>query len=97
MRGFMIGHVADRTVVPIGIEAELNADDATLTLLDTATGPRATLVSSIQWSESEDWKYDFYNIERLSEQERRKLREKFDQDKAIAKKKKQTEGRANSC
>lgn len=36
VRGFMIGHVADRTVVPIGIEAELNADDATLTLLDTA-------------------------------------------------------------
>jgi muramoyltetrapeptide carboxypeptidase len=36
IRGFMIGHVADRTVVPIGIEAELNADDATLTLLDTA-------------------------------------------------------------
>ncbi|MDH3417255.1 MAG: LD-carboxypeptidase, partial [Gammaproteobacteria bacterium] len=36
VRGFMIGHVADRTVVPIGIEAELNADDTTLTLLDTA-------------------------------------------------------------
>lgn len=36
VRGFMIGHVADRTVVPIGIEAELNADDATLTLLEAA-------------------------------------------------------------
>ena len=36
VRGFMIGHIRDQTVVPIGIEAELNADDGTLQLLDTA-------------------------------------------------------------
>ena len=36
VRGFMIGHIKDQTVVPIGVEAELNADDATLTLLEPA-------------------------------------------------------------
>ena len=36
VRGFMIGHFTDNTVVPIGIEAELNGDDGTLQLLDTA-------------------------------------------------------------
>ena len=36
VRGFMIGHVRDQTVVPIGIEAELNGDAGTLRLLEPA-------------------------------------------------------------
>jgi muramoyltetrapeptide carboxypeptidase len=36
VRGFMIGHVKDQTIVPIGIEAELDADEGTLTLLEEA-------------------------------------------------------------
>ena len=36
IRGLMIGHIDDQTVVPIGIEAELNADLGTLTLLEPA-------------------------------------------------------------
>jgi muramoyltetrapeptide carboxypeptidase len=36
VRGLMIGHVADMTVIPIGCEAELDADAGTLTLLETA-------------------------------------------------------------
>ena len=35
LRGLMIGHVADQTVVPIGVEAELDADRKTLRLLET--------------------------------------------------------------
>jgi len=34
VRGLMIGHVEDQTVVPIGLRAELNADAQTLTLLE---------------------------------------------------------------
>jgi muramoyltetrapeptide carboxypeptidase len=34
--GLMIGHIADKTTVPIGIEAELNADAGTLELLEPA-------------------------------------------------------------
>jgi muramoyltetrapeptide carboxypeptidase len=36
VRGFMIGHVSDQTVVPIGIEAELDGDKGTLRLLEPA-------------------------------------------------------------
>ena len=34
--GLMIGHIADKTTVPIGIEAQLDADAGTLTLLEPA-------------------------------------------------------------
>lgn len=36
VRGFMIGHVEDQTVVPIGIEAELDGNKGTLRLLEAA-------------------------------------------------------------
>ncbi len=36
IRGLMIGHVQNKTVVPIGIEAELNANAGTLRLLEPA-------------------------------------------------------------
>lgn len=36
VRGLMIGHVRDQTVVPIGIEAELDGDAGTLRLLEPA-------------------------------------------------------------
>lgn len=36
VRGLMIGHVRDQTVVPIGIEAELDADVGSLRLLEPA-------------------------------------------------------------
>lgn len=35
IRGMMIGHVQDQTTLPLGIEAELDVDAGTLTLLDT--------------------------------------------------------------
>jgi muramoyltetrapeptide carboxypeptidase len=36
VRGLMIGHVADKTTVPLGIRAELDGDAGTLTLLEPA-------------------------------------------------------------
>ena len=36
VRGLMIGHVADKTTVPLGIEAELDGDAGTLKLLEPA-------------------------------------------------------------
>lgn len=36
IRGLMIGHINDQTVVPIGVQAELDADAGTLTLLEPA-------------------------------------------------------------
>ncbi|MDA9902045.1 LD-carboxypeptidase [Gammaproteobacteria bacterium] len=36
LRGLMIGHTSDQTIVPIGIRAELDADVGTLTLLESS-------------------------------------------------------------
>ncbi len=36
LRGLMIGHIEDQAVIPIGCEAELDADAGTLRLLETA-------------------------------------------------------------
>ncbi len=36
LRGTMIGHIEDKTVVPIGIQARLDVDAGTLTLLEAA-------------------------------------------------------------
>jgi len=36
VRGLMIGHVTDKTTVPIGVEAELDGEAGTLTLLEPA-------------------------------------------------------------
>jgi muramoyltetrapeptide carboxypeptidase len=36
LRGVMIGHIDDKTVVPIGARARLDVDDGTLTLLEQA-------------------------------------------------------------
>jgi len=36
LRGFMIGHVDDMTVVPVGARARLDVDAGTLTLLEQA-------------------------------------------------------------
>ena len=35
LRGLMIGHIEDQTVVPVGCRAALNVDEGTLTLLET--------------------------------------------------------------
>ena len=36
IRGLMIGHVKDQTVVPVGLQARLDADAGTLQLLEPA-------------------------------------------------------------
>ncbi len=38
LRGAMIGHIEDKTVVPLGVNARLDVDAGTLTLLESAVG-----------------------------------------------------------
>ncbi|TQV83841.1 glycine/sarcosine/betaine reductase selenoprotein B family protein [Denitrobaculum tricleocarpae] len=56
-----------------------------LQTLAAAPGPRTTVQSPLRWSDDPDWKQDFYNIERLSDQQIRDLRADFDRQKDIAK------------
>jgi hypothetical protein len=56
-----------------------------LRLLETATAPRTTVVSPLQWSESAEWKRDYMNADVLAPEEVARLRAENDAAKNIAK------------
>jgi D-proline reductase (dithiol) PrdB len=55
-----------------------------LALLEEAAGARTTLQSPLRWSDSDDWKLDYSNIERLAAADIARLRAEFDRGKAEA-------------
>jgi D-proline reductase (dithiol) PrdB len=55
-----------------------------LELLEAAPAARTTVQSPLRWSASAEWKRDYCNIERLSDQEIARRRAAFDAQKAIA-------------
>ena len=55
-----------------------------LDLLESAVAPRTTVQSPLRWSDDPDWKLDFSNVDRLSEEEIQRRRREFDDNKAIA-------------
>ena len=56
-----------------------------LGVLESAPAARTTVQSPLRWRENPSWKLDYSNIERLSPEEIRLQRQKFDQQKEIAK------------
>ena len=78
------------TDFPLGNAAgrprDRHSQDATLELalglLESATAPRTSLRSPLRWSDDASWKRDYCNVDRLSDAELRRLREKFDGEKA---------------
>ncbi len=54
-------------------------------LLESAPAARTTVQSPLRWREDPSWKLDYSNIERLSPEEIRRLRQEFDRQKEIAK------------
>ena len=56
-----------------------------LEVLESAPGPRTTVQSPLRWSDDPDWKLDFSNIDRLSQEEIDRRRKEFDANKKIAK------------
>jgi len=59
--------------------------DAALELIATAKKPRTTVQSRYEWPDSSNWKYDYSNPDKLSEDEIREKRAAFDAAKALAK------------
>ena len=55
-----------------------------LALFDAAEGPRTTRVSPQRWSDDDDWKLDFMNIDAMSEAEIEQRRQDFAKQKAVA-------------
>ena len=78
---FPLGNAAGRPHDPASQALTL---ELALALLESATGPRTTVVSPLQWSGSPDWHLDYCNIERLSPEEIARRRTEFDQGKQQA-------------
>ena len=86
---FPLGNAAGK---PNDVESQAFTIELALKVLETAPGPRTTVQSPLRWSDSADWKLDFSNIERLSEEEIRKRREDFDKVKEVAKARRAEDG-----
>ncbi|MSP51228.1 MAG: glycine reductase [Alphaproteobacteria bacterium] len=77
---------------PLGNSAGRPSDQASqaftlelaLALLEKAPAARTTIQSKLRWSENPDWKLDYSNVARLSPEEIARLRDDFDQKKAVA-------------
>jgi glycine/betaine/sarcosine/D-proline reductase family selenoprotein B len=78
---FPLGNPAGRPKDAASQRATL---DFALDLLTSAALPRTTVQSPLRWSSSPDWKLDFSNIARLSQEEIARRRADFDKQKAIA-------------
>jgi len=78
---FPLGNAAGR---PHDRASQAFTLDLALALLESATAPRSTVDSSLRWSDSDDWKLDYCNIERLTSEEIARRRAEFDRGKAAA-------------
>lgn len=55
-----------------------------LSLFDSATAPRTTIVSPQRWAENDRWKRDFMNVDTLSAEELARRKSAFEAEKAAA-------------
>ena len=79
---FPLGNAAGR---PGDTASQAFSMELVLDLLESAVAPRTTVQSPLRWSDDPDWKLDFSNVDRLSEEEIQRRRKEFDDNKAIAK------------
>ena len=84
---FPLGNAAGRPDDP---ESQRQTLGLALSLLETASGPRTTLQNPQRWSDDADWKLDYSNIERISEDEVARLRAETDREKEKARKIRET-------
>jgi hypothetical protein len=78
---FPLGNAAGRPKDPPSQAFTL---ELALRILESAPAARTTVQSPLRWSTDSSWKLDYSNIERLSSEEIRRLREEFDRQKEIA-------------
>jgi len=78
---FPLGNAAGRPGDPASQALTL---ELAVGLLEQAQGPRTTAVSPLRWRDSDDWKLDYCNIERLTPDEIQRRRAEFDAGKAEA-------------
>src|SRR5271166_792577 len=79
---FPLGNAAGRPNDP---QSQALTVELALHLLEAAPAARTTVQSPLRWSDNPSWKLDYSNIERLSPEGIRRLREEFDRQKEMAK------------
>jgi D-proline reductase (dithiol) PrdB len=87
---FPLGNAAGRPNDPASQALTL---ELALTLLETAQAPRTTVRSPLRWSDSDDWKLDYCNIDRLAPEEITRRRAEFDRAKTQAQSLREQAGR----
>ena len=78
---FPLGNSAGK---PHDVPSQDQTLELALRVLETAPGPRTTMQSPLRWSEDGDWKLDYLNLARISEEELRRRRQEFDRQKELA-------------
>jgi D-proline reductase (dithiol) PrdB len=78
---FPLGNAAGRPNDP---ESQAFTLELALQVLEEAPAARTTVQSPLRWSESDDWKLDYCNIERLTPEEIAQKRADFDRAKSEA-------------
>jgi hypothetical protein len=78
---FPLGNSAGRPHDPASQALTL---ELALRLLESAPGPRTTMVSPLRWSEDASWKLDYLNLDRISPEELARRRREFDEQKTVA-------------
>lgn len=86
---FPLGNAAGR---PHDAASQAATLDLALDLLERAPAARTTVQSPQRWSADADWKLDFSNVERLSKEELARRRAAFDQQKEIARTRREEAG-----
>jgi D-proline reductase (dithiol) PrdB len=79
---FPLGNAAGRPHDP---QSQTMTLDLALRVLEQVPAARTTVQSPLAWADSPDWKLDYCNIERLSDEEIRARRAEFDRAKDVAK------------
>ena len=79
---FPLGNAAGRPHDP---ESQAFTLELALRVLEGAPASRTTVQSPLRWSADPSWKLDYANIDRLTAEEIRRLRQEFDHQKEIAK------------
>ena len=81
---FPLGNAAGK---PSDIDSQRETFELALRVLETAPAARTTVQSPICWSEDPSWKRDFCNLDHLSKDDLEQRRQAFDEQKAIAQRK----------
>jgi len=86
---FPLGNAAGRPHDPASQAATI---ELALDLLERAPAPRTTVQSPQRWQADASWKLDFSNVEQLSAEEIARRRRAFDEQKEIARARREDAG-----